>query len=271
IGRKAKAREMAAGLLAAARFQLAPGAVRVRIPLRVYIGPLEIDDLAAAGSRLEKAADFGFFGWMAVPMVQVLKFLAGYVRNYGVAIILLTLLVRGVLWFPSQWGLNQMKKMQVLQPQMKFINEQFKDDPQRKQDEMMRLYREHKINPAGGCLPLLLQIPVFFALYSALGNSIELRGAPFAFWVQDLSVKDPLYVLPVLVGGSMFLQQWMTPVTGDPQQAKMMRWMTLAFCFMFFGMPSGLMLYWLASNLVQIAQQWRTNRTLAAPSGAKTA
>jgi len=258
-------------LAAAVRFRLAPGASRVRIPLRVYAGPLELDHLAAAGARLEKAANFGFFGWLAVPMVKVLKFLAAYVRNYGVAIILLTLMVRGVLWFPSQWGLNQMKRMQALQPQILFIKEQFKDDPKRQQDEQMRLFREQKINPAGGCLPVLLQIPVFFALYSALGNSIELRGAPFALWVRDLSVMDPFYVLPVLVGGSMFLTQLMTPVTGDPAQAKMMRWMTLAFCFMFLKMPSGLMLYWLASNLVQILQQLRTNRSLAVPAGTKPA
>jgi len=193
----------------------------------------------------------------------VLNFLAGFTKNYGVAIILLTILVRLILWLPSQWGMNQMKRMQGLQPQLKFINEQFKNDPKRKQEEMMRLYRENKVNPVGGCLPIVFQIPVFFALYSVLGNAIELRGAPFAFWVTDLSVKDPYFVLPILVGGTMWLQQAMTPVMGDPQQAKMMRWMSLVFCVMFISMPSGLMLYWLAQNLMQIGQQWNTNRQVA--------
>lgn len=251
------------GTSAALRFTLDPDAPRVRIPLTAYIGPQEYGTLKAAGPRLEKVLDLGFFGWIALPMLQTLKFLAKFSGNYGVAIILLTLIVRGLLWWPSQWGLNQMKRMQTVKPQMDFINEQFKSDPKRKQEELMRLYREQKINPVGGCLPLLLQIPIFFALYSALSNAIELRGAPFAFWIQDLSAKDPIYVLPVLVGATMFIQQLITPVVGDPQQAKMMRWMSIAFAFMFISMPSGLMIYWLAQNLFQIAQQWRTNRMTA--------
>ncbi|MEK7475253.1 MAG: membrane protein insertase YidC [Candidatus Coatesbacteria bacterium] len=250
-------------LTAALRFSLQPGARRVRIPVTAYLGPQEFGALGAAGSRLDRVLDLGWFGWIALPMLQTLKFLAKFTRNYGVAIILLTLIVRGLLWWPSQWGLNQMKRMQQVKPQMDFINTQFKNDPARKQEELMRLYKEQKINPVGGCLPLLLQIPIFFALYSALSSAVELHGTPFAFWIQDLSAMDPYYILPVLVGGTMFIQQAITPVVGDPAQAKMMRWMSVVFAFMFMKMPSGLMLYWLVQNLFQIVQQWRTNRMTA--------
>lgn len=250
-------------LTATLRFSLQPGARRVRIPLTAYLGPQESSALGAVGSRLDRVLDLGWFSWIALPMLETLKFLAKFSRNYGIAIILLTLIVRGILWWPSQWGLDQMKRMQTVKPQMDFINIQFKDDSARKQEELMRLYREQKINPVGGCLPLLLQIPIFFALYSALSNAIELHGAPFAFWIQDLSAKDPIYVLPVLVGATMFIQQLITPVVGDPTQAKMMRWMSVVFAFMFMSMPSGLMLYWLVQNVFQIAQQWRTNSLAA--------
>ncbi len=248
------------GLAAALRFQLVPGARRVRIPVRVWAGPQEYRTFSAMGSRLEKVLDLGWFGFLAVPMIKVLHFLAGFTHNYGVAIIVLTILVRGAFWFPSQWGMNQMKKLQEVKPQIDFINEQYKNEPQRKQEEMMRIYRERGVNPLGGCLPMLLQIPVFIALYSALAGAVELRGAGFALWIHDLSARDPYYVLPTLVGATMFLQQVITPVVGDPAQAKMMRYMSLAFALMFFTMPSGLTLYFLAQNVIQIAQQWHTNR-----------
>ena len=250
-------------LRSALRFKLVPGARRVHIPLKVYAGPQEYGLLTAAGSRLEKVMNFGFFGSIALPLLHVLKFMAKYVHNYGVAIILLTLLVRLILWLPSQWGMNQMKRMQEIQPKVKFVTEQYKDDPKRKQEQIMQLYKEHKVNPVGGCLPLLLQIPVFFALYSVLINAVELRGAPFAFWIHDLSGKDPIYILPALVGVTMWIQQAMTPTTGDPQQAKMMRWMSLLFVLFFVNAPSGLNLYWLVQNLIQLAQQWLTNQQSA--------
>ncbi len=255
------------GVGAALRFHLAPGATRVRIPVVVWAGPQEYRALDGMGDRLVKVMDLGWFGFLAVPMIKVLHFLAGFTHNYGVAIIVLTVLVRGAFWFPSQWGMNQMKKLQEVKPQIDFINAQYKDDPQRKQEEMMRIYKERGVNPLGGCLPMLLQIPVFIALYSALAGAIELRGAGFALWIHDLSAKDPFYVLPILVGGTMFLQQVITPVVGDPAQAKMMRYMSLAFALMFFTMPSGLTLYFLAQNVIQIAQQWHTNRQTV-PRGA---
>jgi len=252
------------GMLSAGiRFALTPGATHVRIPLKVFAGPMEYGLLERAGDRLEKVLDLGIFHLLALPMLQTLHFLHGFVHNYGIAIILLTLAIRGVLWMPSQWGMNQMKRMQAMKPQLDFINEQYKDDPTRKNEEMMRIYKEQGINPVGGCLPLLLQIPVMIALFSSLNNAIELRGAPFALWITDLSARDPYYVFPVLVGVTMWLQQRMTPVTGDPAQAKMMQWMPLVMSFMFKNMPAGLMVYWLVQNLFQIVQQWRTNRSLA--------
>lgn len=253
-------------LSATLRFTLAPGARRVRIPLRVYSGPMVYEQLAAVGARLEKALDLGWFHVIAFPILQSLKFLAKFVHNYGLAIIILTVIIKALLWLPSQWGLNQMQRMKDVQPQITFINETYKNDPRRKQEEMMRIYREKKVNPLGGCLPMLVQIPIFFALFAALGNAIELKGAPFALWITDLSAKDPYYVMPVLVGVTMFVQQLMTPVVGDPAQAKMMRWMSLAFVVMFIGMPSGLMVYWLAQNVMQIGQQWWTNRQAAMAS-----
>ena len=258
----------AGNLLAGLRFHLKAGASNVRIPLRLYAGPKQYETLKAAGSRLEKAIDLGFFGSLALILLKTLKFFARFVINYGVAIILLTVLVKLILWFPSQWGMDQMKRIKDIQPQIKFVTEKFKDEPQRKQEEMMRLYREYKVNPLGGCLPILLQIPVFFALWSALNSAIELRGAPFFLWIHDLSSKDPFYVMPVLVGVTMWIQQAMTPVAGDPSQAKMMRWMSLVFVVMFATMPSGLMIYWLTQNMIQIVQQWYTNKN-SAPAGTR--
>ncbi len=258
--------ELSAGI----KFMIGGGAGRISIPMRIYIGPQDYGRLRTAAPRLEKVINFGFFGIIALPLMHILNFLARFIHNYGLAIILLTLLVKVVLWWPSQWGLKQMKGMQALQPKMKFISEQFKDDPKRKQEEMMRLYKEAGVNPAAGCLPILLQIPIFFALYTVLRTSIELRGAPFAFWIHDLSAKDPYYVLPLLVGATMYLQQAMMPTVGDPQQAKMMRWFSLGFILIFINFPAGFMLYFLVQNVTQIAQQWYTNRQPATKAAGRT-
>lgn len=255
-------------LEAGLRYRLKPGVSRVRIPLRVYIGPQDYGVLKKAGARLDVAIDFGMFGIFAVWLLYTLKFLASFTFNYGVAIILLTIIVRGILWWPSQSSLKQMQKMKEVQPQINFINEKFKDDAKRKQEEMMRLFKEKKINPLGGCLPFALQLPVFFALFAVLGNAVELRGAPFMLWITDLSAKDPIYVLPGLVGVTMWFQQAMTPTTGDPKQAKMMRWMSLVFVFMFANAPSGLNLYWLVQNLIQMGQQFYTTK-LMVPAGSR--
>jgi YidC/Oxa1 family membrane protein insertase len=153
-----------------------------------------------------------------------------------------------------------MKRLQEVQPLMQKVKEQHKNDPKRMQAEMMNIYKKHKVNPMGGCLPMLIQIPVFFALYKVLMVAIELRAAPWAFWIHDLSIKDPYYILPVVMGATMFIQQKMTPTGGDPKQQKIMMFMPLIMTFLFVNFPSGLVLYWLTNNLLSIAQQFYVNR-----------
>ncbi|MBF0521380.1 MAG: membrane protein insertase YidC, partial [Nitrospirae bacterium] len=229
----------------------------------IYAGPKKYDFLKALNVSLEPIVDFGYFSIIARPLFWFLLFLNKYLGNFGVAIIVLTLIVR-IPFIPLiNKGQSSMKKLQKIQPLMTEIREKHKKDPQRMQREMMELYKVHKVNPMGGCLPIVIQIPVFFALYKALLVSVELRGAPFFLWVTDLSAKDPIYVLPVIMGITMFIQQKMTPTTMDPTQAKIMMIMPIVFTFMFLSFPSGLVLYWLVSNLLSIAQQTYVNRKAA--------
>ncbi len=231
-----------------------------RFAYSIYIGPKDLDVLRDTGHFLEKSIDLGWFGFIAKPLLVVLKFFYRYTHNYGIAIIILTVLIK-VLFHPlTRKQMESMRQMQKLQPKMKAIREKFKDDKERLNREVMDLYRTHKINPLGGCWPMLLQIPVFFALYRALLNSIELRHAPFMFWIQDLSEKDPCYITPIIMGATMFLQQKMTPAAGDPNQQKMMMFMPLIFTFMFLNFPSGLVLYWLVNNVLTIGQQFVSQR-----------
>jgi YidC/Oxa1 family membrane protein insertase len=202
--------------------------------------------------------------WIAVPILWLLRWFNGYTHNYGVAIILLTVLTK-VLFFPlTIKSMRSMKAMQALQPQINALRSKYKSDPQRIQRETMELYKEHRVNPLGGCLPMVVQIPVFYALYVALSVAVEMQNAPFVcfgrlfgmdLWICDLAAQDPTYVLPILMGVSMFVQQKMTPTMGDPRQAKMMLLMPVVFTFMFLNLPSGLVLYWTLSNVFQIAQQ----------------
>jgi YidC/Oxa1 family membrane protein insertase len=240
-----------------------------------YIGPKEYDRLKAVGVDLEKSIYFGGFPlpqqygglpmeWLAVPMLWVMHRFYSLTHNYGVAIILLTVITK-VLFFPlTIKSMTSMRAMQALQPQINALRSKYKSDPQRIQRETMELYRAHKVNPLGGCLPMVVQIPIFYALYVALSVSVELQNAPFIcfgrlfghdLWICDLAVHDPTYILPILMGISMFVQQKMTPVMGDPRQAKMMLFMPVVFTFMFLNLPSGLVLYWTLSNVLQIAQQ----------------
>jgi YidC/Oxa1 family membrane protein insertase len=242
--------------------------------LAVYIGPKDVDALEGVGHALARAVNLGWFDFIALPLLHLLKFLDGFTRNYGVAIILLTVGIK-VLFIPlTQRSFRSMREMQKLQPQMAKIRERFKDDSEQMNKEIMELYRRHKVNPLGGCLPMVLQIPVFIGLYQALLNSVELRHAPFMLWINDLSAPDRLGslqlpfvqhpgipVLTLLMGGSMFVQQWMTPSAGDPTQQRAMMIMPLMFTFMFVNFPSGLALYWLVNNLLTIAQQYYMNRT----------
>jgi YidC/Oxa1 family membrane protein insertase len=226
----------------------------------VFIGPKEPGHLTAAGHQLEKITSFGFFNLLAQPLFLVLTFFYGFLQNYGIAIILLTAVIKIIFWPLTHKSYSSMKSMQKLQPEMAKLREKFKNDKERLNKEMMQLYKTHSVNPLGGCLPMIVQIPVFFALYQVLLNSIALRHAPFAFWLTDLAAKDPYYITPVLMGASMFVQQKMTPTTADPMQAKIFMMMPIVFTFMFLNFPSGLVIYWLVNNLLTILQQYFIHR-----------
>ena len=248
--------------------------------VRVYVGPQSQPLLEAVEPSLDKLIDLGFFSPLARPMLQFLRLLNDWVHNYGVTIILATILIKIAFWPLTQTSYKSMQAMQKLQPKLKELQVVYKDDRQGLNRAMMQLYREHKVNPMGGCLPMVLQIPVFFAFYNALLYSIELRNAPFICWdtelwwigrgICDLSVYDPSYITPVLMGVTMFIQQKMTPTTGDPMQAKIMQFMPLMFLMFFLKAPAGLVIYWLVNNVLSIAQQMIINRTYA-PDVTKTA
>ena len=228
-----------------------------------YIGPKEYKILKELQGEIEEAIEFGYFSFMAKPVLSMLYFFQRFVKNYGIAIIILTVLIKIVFYPLTKKSMASMKDMQKLQPQMKTLKEKFKDDKQRQNKEIMDLYKRHKVNPVGGCLPMILQIPVFIALYEVLSVAIDLRHAPFFFWITDLSAMDPYYISPLLMGGSMFLQQKMSPSAMDPMQAKMMMMMPIVFTFLFLKFPAGLVLYWLVNNILTIAQQYQMQRSSA--------
>ncbi|MCB9060543.1 MAG: membrane protein insertase YidC [Halobacteriovoraceae bacterium] len=221
------------------------------------------DNLHSIGSNLDKSVDFGILGLIAVPILRGLQFFYKYIQNYGLAIILVTLIVR-LLTFPLQYkSFKSMKAMQKIQPDLQRIKEKFKNDPQRVQRETMELFKKTGANPIGGCLPLILQMPVFFAFYKVLYAAVELVGAPFIFWIHDLSIKDPYYILPVLMGIAFFVQQRVTPsTTTDPTQKKIMMFMPIIFCFFMVNLPAGLVLYIFVSTLFGIAQQMIVYRVI---------
>jgi len=225
----------------------------------MYLGPKSTDDMLKFGQRLETSLDLTL-DFIAAPMLELLRWFETFTGNYGVAIMMLTILVRVVLFPLTYRGMVSMKRMQKLQPRMAAIREKFKGDRERMNKETMELYRKHKINPLGGCLPIVVQIPIFFALYSALISAIELRHAPFMLWITDLSAHDGLYIMPVIMGGTMFFQQRMTPTSLDPTQAKIMMWMPVIFSVFMLSFPSGLMVYWSTSNVLSITQQVLINR-----------
>ena len=231
--------------------------------LKIYVGPKKGLLLQALGMNLEASIEYGWFGVIARPLVQLLHFFNKYVHNYGIAIIILTILIKLAFYPLSQKSYKSMGKMKAVQPKLAKLKEKFKDDKSRLNKEMMDLYRTHKVNPFGGCLPIVVQIPVFFALYRALMVAIELRHAPFFGWIMDLSAKDPYYITPLIMGATMFLQQKMTPTSGDAMQAKMMLFMPIIFTFMFLNFPAGLVLYWLVNNVLSIGQQYMVMRQTA--------
>jgi YidC/Oxa1 family membrane protein insertase len=232
--------------------------------LTLYAGPKSFNLLKAYGKGLEQMVDYGWFGILAKPMFWLMEQFFFITRNYGIAIILLTIVVRILLFYPSLKSATAMEEMKALQPQMTALREKYKKEPQKLNAEMMRLYKEHKVNPLGGCLPMLLQLPFFVALYNVLSVSIELRQASFIpFWIKDLSVHDPFYILPVLMGVSMVFTMKMTSTSVDPQQQKMMMYMNIAFIFLFAWLPAGLLLYITLSNVLSIVQQLYVRKLLA--------
>ena len=229
-----------------------------------FVGPKESKLLSATPNDMQKALDYGFFSIIAKPLITLLQFFYSYTHNYGVAIILLTIIIKILFWPLSQKSYKSMQQMKQLQPLMAKIREKYADDKEAMNREIMQLYKTYKVNPAGGCLPILIQIPVFFGLYQALLNAIELRHAPFITtlpftgtpWLADLASPDPLLITPLVMGATMFLQQKMTPAPGDPTQAKVMMLMPLIFTVLFINFPSGLVVYWLVNNVISIGQQW---------------
>ena len=237
-------------------------------PVKAFIGPKDFDALKAFGYEARKAINFGAFGSIAEILLISVKYFYKLIPNWGMAIILLTLVIK-IIFFPLTYSSTKsMAKMADLQPKLKAIRSKYKkaksDLDQRRQmnEEMMKLYKEHGVNPAGGCLPLLIQLPIFWGVFRMLGASAEFRHAPFVLWIQDLSVSDPTYVTPILMGVTQFITQKMTPTTADPAQAKMMLVMPVIMTVFFMNFQSGLILYWLTTNVLQIAQQAIMNRMM---------
>lgn len=243
--------------------------------LRLYYGPKELAQLAKAENRLTEAVDYGWFSILAKPALYVLNWLYKFTHNYGIAIILLTIFIKIVFWPLTQKSYQSMQAMKKIQPKIAQIREKYKDDREKLNQELMGLYRTYKVNPMGGCLPMVLQIPVFIALYRMLYGSVELRHQPFFLWINDLTAPDRLDlgfripylsgdpglpVLTLLMGITMFIQQKMTPTGGDPRQEQIMLLMPVMFTFFFLNFPSGLVLYWLINNILSIAQQYWINR-----------
>ena len=238
------------------------------VSMQLFAGPKEYDTLQASGIGLEDSIDFGWFifgswGWVkavAKPIFYVLRWINDYTGNYGAAIILLTIMIK-VVFIPLQYkSYKSMKDMQVIQPKAAALQEKFKDDRDRLNRELIKLYRDHKVNPVGGCLPMLLQMPVFVALFNVLNVAIDLRQAPFTLWITDLSIQDPYYVFPLIMGGTMLIQQKITPTTMDPTQAKMMLMLPVFMTFLFINFPAGLVLYWMTLNTLNIGQQLATEK-----------
>jgi YidC/Oxa1 family membrane protein insertase len=222
--------------------------------LLCYLGPKEQGRLTGYGIGLDKSINYGWFSWLALPLLTILNFFYSYLRNWGLAILALTLVVKLALFPITQGMYRSMRKMQSLQPQIQALKKKYKDDSKALQSATMALYKEYKVNPMAGCLPMVVQIPVFFALYRVLYNAIELRGASFLY-IPDLSQKDPYYITPLLMGATMILQQRLSPTSADPKQAKMMMFMPIIFTAMFLNFSSGLVLYFLFSNIFAIGEQ----------------
>lgn len=232
------------------------------VSANLYLGPKIIERLEKVAPNLDLTVDFGWLFFIATPLFLLLDFFYGLVQNWGLAIILVTLVVKALFFKLSAASYRSMANMRRVAPKLKTLKDQHGDDRQKMSAAMMELYKKEKINPLGGCLPILVQMPVFIALYWVLLESVQLRHAPFMFWITDMSVKDPLFILPILMGISMFIQMQLNPAPPDPMQAKIMKIMPIMMTVFFLWFPAGLVLYWLVNNILSISQQWVITRQI---------
>ena len=235
-----------------------------RLAAGFYVGPKDQDRLEEIAPFLDLTVDYGWLWWLAKPLFAGLQLLHGLLGNWGWAIVAVTVLIKLVFFPLSAASYRSMARMRKLQPEMLSLRERYGDDRQKLSQEVMALYKREKVNPMGGCLPMLIQMPVFIALYWVLSESVELRQAPWILWITDLSIRDPLYVLPILNGISMYVLQTLQPAPPDPTQAKVMRIMPVAFSFFFVLFPAGLVLYWTVNSILSIAQQWVITKRIEA-------
>jgi YidC/Oxa1 family membrane protein insertase len=230
----------------------------------LFVGPKLQDQLEAAGPELRRTADYGLLTILAQPLFWILSKIYEFVGNWGLTIIFTTFLIKLVFYKLAETSGRSMAKMKTVAPRLKAVQERYKDNREEQARAMMELYKREKINPVAGCLPVLVQIPFFLAFYWVLLESVEMRQAPFFGWIQDLSSRDPYFILPILMGGAMFLQFKLNPAPPDPVQAKVFAFMPVIMTFMFLWFPAGLVLYWLTNTLLSIAQQWKINRLVEA-------
>ncbi len=234
-----------------------------RLSARFYVGPKDVKTLEDIAEYLDLTVDYGWLWWVAKPLFLFLSFIQNMVSNWGLSIILLTVCIKLVFFPLSAASYKSMAKMRKLQPKLMSLKDQYGDDRQRMSQELMKMYQKEKVNPMGGCLPILVQMPVFIALYWVLMEAVELRHTPFLY-LADLSVKDPYFILPIIMGATMIFQQRLNPVPPDPTQAAIMKWMPVAFTFFFLWFPSGLVVYWVVNNVLSIAQQWYITKKIEA-------
>ena len=263
FARKVENNLYAVGMITAAG-SVAPGTTQT-VDARLFVGPQEEKVLESIAPGLELVKDYGFFTILSKPLYWLLDKLHGVFGNWGWSIVALVFLLK-ILFYPlNAKAYASMAKMKAINPKVMELRERYKDKPQQMQVEMMRIYREEKVNPMGGCLPIMVQIPVFIALYWVLLSSVEMRGAPWVLWIHDLAAKDPYFILPVVMTLSTLLQTALNPLPPDPMQAKLMWFMPLIFSVMFFFFPAGLVLYWITNNILTIAQQWVINTRMGVP------
>src|SRR5512145_569731 len=243
---------------------LAPGSSKT-VEARLFVGPQEEKKLEALAPGLELVKDYGWLTILAKPLYWLLDKLEHLIGNWGWSIVALVVLLKAAFYWLNAKAYASMAKMKAINPRIMEMRERLKDSPQQMQQEMMRIYREEKVNPMGGCLPIMIQIPVFIALYWVLLSSVEMRNAPWILWIKDLSADDPYFILPALMTLTTMLQTALNPAPPDPVQAKMMWFMPLIFSVMFFFFPAGLVLYWLTNNILSIAQQWLINTRMGVP------